>query len=175
MPALTHVEPLTFLFADDGLIPNNPKLPMLVYRGAFDLDGERTPETAFEKTFGNNGWGDMWRYGIYPYPHFHSAIHEVLGVARGHAKLRFGGDKGEVLEVVPGDVALLPAGTGHQCLWSSETFCVVGAYPPSGHYDLCRASKAEHDKALQSIPQTPAPETDPIYGKDGPALRLWHA
>lgn len=175
MPAVKRVEPVTFQFADDGVIPNNPKLPFLVYRGVLDLDGERAPEEAFEKMFKKNGWGDMWRYGIYPYAHFHSSIHEVLGVARGAAKVRFGGDKGEVLELAPGDVALLPAGTGHQCLWSSPAFCVVGAYPPNGHYDLCRASKAEHDKALLSIPQTPLPPTDPVYGNEGPALRLWHA
>ncbi|HZP79146.1 MAG TPA: hypothetical protein VFB45_23625 [Pseudolabrys sp.] len=175
MPATIPVEPLTLLFADDGLIPNNPTLPMLVYRHAFDFAQERAPEERIEKTFGDNGWGDMWRYGIYPYVHFHSAIHEVLGVARGRAKVRFGGNNGEVLELEPGDVALLPAGTGHQCLWSSPEFCVVGAYPKQGRYDLCRASEAEHDKALRSIPETPLPDSDPLYGEHGPAMRLWHA
>jgi uncharacterized protein YjlB len=175
MRAVQSVEPLTFLFADDGVIPNNPTLPMLVYRGAFDLACERAAEETIEHAFGANGWGNMWRYGVYPFPHYHSTIHEVLGVARGNAKIRFGGERGEVLELAAGDVALLPAGTGHQCLASSAEFCVVGAYPPSGRYDLCRGSQAEHDKALVSIPATPLPESDPLYGANGPAMRLWHA
>ena len=37
----------------------------------------------------------MWRNGIYPYVHYHSMIHEALGVARGRAKVRFGGDNGQ--------------------------------------------------------------------------------
>ncbi|TGR60129.1 cupin, partial [bacterium M00.F.Ca.ET.194.01.1.1] len=28
------LEPLTFRFADDGLVPNHPRWPMLVYPGA---------------------------------------------------------------------------------------------------------------------------------------------
>ena len=34
-------EPATFLFEDDGSIPNNPKLPLLFYTGAFDPDAVR--------------------------------------------------------------------------------------------------------------------------------------
>jgi uncharacterized protein YjlB len=41
--------------------------------------------------------------------------------------VRFGGDKGEVLEITAGDVAILPAGTGHQCISSSSDFSGVGA------------------------------------------------
>ena len=33
---------------------------------------------------------------------------------------------------------------------------VIGAYPPSGKYNLCRGSKAEHAKALVSIPESAA-------------------
>jgi uncharacterized protein YjlB len=50
---------------------------------------------------------------------------------------------------------------------------VVGAYPKSGKYDLCRGSKAERAKALTSIPKVPLPDTDPVHGKDGPLNRLW--
>ena len=47
-------KPLTFVFADDGLIPNNP-LPFLVYKGAVDVAGGH-PEATIEKLFGSNGW-----------------------------------------------------------------------------------------------------------------------
>src|SRR5438046_5424417 len=81
-------EPLALRFRDDGTIPNNPHLPFLVYRGAIVLEGQASPEHVIESTFGANGWGDMWRDGIFPYVHYHSMIHEALGIARGRAKVR---------------------------------------------------------------------------------------
>ena len=50
---------------------------------------------------------------------------------------------------------------------------VIGAYPKGGRYDLCRGSKAEHAKAVETIPRVPLPETDPVFGKNGPLIRLW--
>lgn len=173
MSTRTVVSPATFVFADDGVIPNNP-LPFLVYRGAFDTERTGDLAAAIEQTFAENGWGHgMWRNGIYPFVHYHARIHEVLGIARGHARVRFGGDKGEVLEVAAGDVAVLPAGTGHQRLSVSTDLLVIGAYPPDGQYDLCRGAAAEHERALTTIPKVPLPETDPLFGDDGPLTRLW--
>ena len=169
----TKPKPLTLRFSDDGAVPNNPTLPLVVYRDAIAVAGARDPEAKMEKVFKTNGWGDMWRNGIFPYAHYHSMIHEVLGIARVRAKVRFGGDGGEELDVGPGDVAILPAGTGHHGLWTSSDLVVIGAYPPSGRYDLCRASAAEHAWALKTIPLVPLPERDPVYGKDGPLLALW--
>jgi uncharacterized protein YjlB len=166
-------EPLAFMFADDGVIPNNPKLPFLHYRAALDLSGTPDPEDVIEKIFKRNGWGDLWRNGIFPYVHYHSMIHEGMGIARGRAKVRFGGDQGQEVDLMPGDVAILPAGTGHQCLWASPDLQVIGTYPKTGKYDLCRGSKAEYAKAVVSIPKVPLPDTDPVYGADGPLLQLW--
>jgi uncharacterized protein YjlB len=173
MPKRT--EPETFLFADDGSVPNNPRLPFLVYRRVIDLIGARDPEPLVEKVFRVNGWGDNWRNGIYPYVHYHSMIHEGMGIARGRAKVRFGGNKGGEFEIGQGDVCVLPAGTGHQCLWASPDLMVIGAYPKGGKFDICRGSKAEHAKALQTIPNVPLPDTDPVFGKQGPLRRLWQA
>jgi hypothetical protein len=50
---------------------------------------------------------------------------------------------------------------------------VVGAYPPSGTYDECRGSPAEHAQALQTIPDVALPRKDPVYGSEGPLLKLW--
>ena len=166
------LEPLTFRFADDGAVPNNP-LPFLVYKGAFDA-GVRDPAAQIERTFEKNDWGNgMWRNGIYPFVHYHSQIHEVLGIAAGTARVRFGGNNGEELDVEAGDVAVLPAGTGHQRLSATPDLLVIGAYPPSGHYDLCRGTTAEHARALATIPRVPLPATDPLFGADGPLTRLW--
>jgi uncharacterized protein YjlB len=167
--------PVTHTFADDGRIPNNPHLPFVLYRGGIDLTGSPDPEDVIEKTFAANGWGDMWRNGIYPYVHYHSMIHEALAIARGRATVRFGGEKGEEIEVVPGDVVVLPAGTGHQCLHQTPTLVVIGAYPPSGKYNLCRGSKAEHAKALATILKVPLPASDPVFGAHGPLVTLWRA
>jgi uncharacterized protein YjlB len=164
-------KPLTFVFVDDGLIPNNP-MPFLVYKGAVDVDKDH-PEKTIEGLFGANGWGAMWRNGVYDFAHYHATVHEVLGIARGHAKVRFGGERGKVLEIAAGDVAILPAGTGHQCISSSSDFSVVGAYPPGPAMDLVRPSKEAHAKALKSIPKVAVPKTDPVLGADGPLVKLW--
>ena len=173
MTITKQFEPESYMFTDDGSVPNNARLPFLVYRGVIDLIGTPNPEDAIEKVFRKNGWIDLWRNGISPYVHYHSMIHESMGIARGRAKVRFGGAKGEELEISAGDFAILPAGTGHQCLWASPDLVVIGAYPKGGRFDLCRGSKAEREKALTTIPKVPMPETDPIYGKSGPLLTLW--
>ena len=165
------IEPLTFVFADDGLVPNNP-MPFLVYQSAVDVANAH-PEKTIEGLFGANGWGGMWRNGVYDFLHYHATVHEALGVARGHARVRFGGDQGREFDIAAGDVAILPAGTGHQCISASPDFCVVGAYPPGPPMDLVRPSKEAHAKALKTIPQVKVPKTDPVRGADGPLVRLW--
>lgn len=161
-----------FRFKDDGQTPNNP-LPLILYRSPVDLAVATDPAALFEQLFAANGWRDSWRNGIYDYLHWHSRIHEVLGVARGEARVRFGGDHGRVVTIKRGDVAILPAGTGHHCLGASADFLVVGAYPPAGTYDECRGSPAEHARALVTIPRVARPNKDPVYGADGPLLALW--
>jgi len=170
---MAMTKPLTFLFKDDGKVPNNPALPALVYKGAIQLGGNAA--AAIEKLFTDNGWGHgQWRDGIFPYVHYHSMIHEALGVARGLARVQLGGASGETVEVGAGDVLVLPAGTGHQRLMGSDDFLVVGAYPPQGTYNLCRGDNpADRDKALATIPGVPVPDSDPVAGKDGPLTKLW--
>ena len=167
-------KPQTFRFKDDGIIPNHPRWPMVLYRGAVRLDKQFDPASVFEALFERNGWGDSWRDGIYDYVHYHSRIHEVLGIARGRVKVQFGGLKGRTLALKAGDVAILPAGIGHQCLSASDDFLVIGAYPPTGTYDECTRSQ-DHKAALKTIPKVPRPRKDPLYGGDGPLLKLWRA
>jgi uncharacterized protein YjlB len=126
----------------------------------------------FEELFDSHGRGSSWRDGVYSYVHYHSRIHEVLGIARGSGRVQFGGKKGRALTLKAGDVAILPAGTGRQCLNASEDFLVVGAYPASGAYDEC-TSLEDRKKALPAIPRVTRPRKDPVYGKDGPLMGIW--
>ncbi len=175
MTSIAATKPLTFLFADDGLVPNNPKLPAIVYKAALDLTKSMAPAAEIEDLFKANGWGrDMWRNGIYPFVHYHAAIHEVLGIARGSARVQLGGHRGETVEFKAGDIAVLPAGTGHQRLTGSDDFLVIGGYPPDGTYNLCRGDNpADRDKSLTTIPKVPIPDSDPVEGKDGALTSLW--
>jgi uncharacterized protein YjlB len=168
---MEKTKPLTFVFEDDGLVPNN-QLPFIIYKRVIDVDNAR-PERTIEDVFASHGWGGMWRNGIYDYLHYHATAHEVLGIARGQARVRFGGDHGKVLEVTAGDVAILPAGTGHQCLFATRDLSVVGAYPPGQSMEITRPTPDNHAKALKTIPGVAVPETDPIMGEDGPLVRLW--
>ena len=167
------IEPVPIVFADDGLVPNNP-MPFLVYKDAIVVGGAE-PERTIEMLFAQNGWGDMWRNGVYDFPHYHATVHEVLGIARGHARVRFGGDHGSELDISAGDVAVLPAGTGHQRISASADLSVVGAYPPGPKMQVTRPSPENHAKALKTIPRVPLPNTDPVMGADGPLVRLWRA
>jgi uncharacterized protein YjlB len=167
----TDMQPLTLVFEDDGLVPNNP-MPFLVYKGAVDVANAH-PEKTIEGLFGANGWGDMWRNGVYDYLHYHATVHEALGIARGHARVRFGGDAGKEFEIAAGDVAILPAGTGHQCLSASDDFSVVGAYPPGARMHVTRPTPENYRKALKTIPEVKLPNSDPVMGEDGPLVQLW--
>ena len=171
---MASARPLTFLFKDDGAVPNNP-LPALVYKGALELSDERDPARAIEALFAHNNWGHgQWRDGIYPFTHYHSMIHEALGIARGRASVRLGGDNGATLALAAGDVAVLPAGTGHQRLSDGAGLLVIGAYPPEGTYNLCRGDNpADRAQALTTIPKVPVPKNDPVHGARGGLVDIW--
>lgn len=168
---LDDIKPLTFAFTDDGIVPNN-RLPLVIYRKAIDVGGV-DPEAAIERVFGENGWGDMWRNGIFDYQHYHATVHEALGIARGAARVLFGGERGDAIDLLPGDVAILPAGTGHRKLFANHDFRCVGAYPPGAKMQVTLPTPANYRKALLTIPKVPRPDTDPVYGGYGALVRLW--
>ncbi|MER8409590.1 cupin [Mesorhizobium sp. M1307] len=145
-------KPFEFRFKDDGLVPNHPFWPFVVYRGAVRSVEQFDSAAVLEELFEANGWSSCWRDGIYRYVHNQSRKNEVLGVARGTGKVRFGGNRGRTLSLKAGNVAVLPAGTSHQCLSESGGFLVVGVYPASGAYDECTTAQ-EHERALRTIPK----------------------
>lgn len=159
--------PQSFRFEDDGSIPNSP-LPVLVYQGV----PQACEAGSCERLFAGNGWLGAWRDGIYPFHHFHSTAHEVLGVVAGSATVTFGGPGGHTFAVRQGDVLVLPAGTGHRRL-ESAGLLVVGAYPDGMDWDLRRGDLAEHDAAARRIEAVPLPSADPVQGASGPLRTLW--
>ncbi|HLA44377.1 MAG TPA: cupin domain-containing protein [Aggregatilineales bacterium] len=162
----------TFYFDDDGRIPNNPELPLLVYTNVLPPSNDLT--AACQMLFQRNNWGGMWVYGVYPYHHYHSNAHEVLGVVRGDASIQFGGEQGEVLHVKAGDVVIIPAGVGHCNQGHSSNFRVVGAYPPGQEdYDMCLGNPEERPQKLDNIRQVAMPPTDPVFGSSGGLLEKW--
>lgn len=162
------------MFRDDGTFPNNEKLPLVLYRGAIKLS-ERDQASIVEEIFYAHGWGDSWRNGVYSYHHYHSTAHEVLGVFRGLATVRLGGDdNGQTFSVQAGDVIIIPAGVAHKNLESGSDFQVVGAYPTSQKWDMNYGKPGERPQADSNIAQVPVPTADPVYGFDGPLTEYWH-
>ncbi|RAX37503.1 cupin domain-containing protein [Rhizobium tropici] len=149
-------------------VPNNQRFPVIVYRGA--LAGRNRAE-GFEQLFRANGWGGLWRNGVYDFHHYHSTAHEILGIAEGQARLMIGGPGGKDIEVKAGDALLLPAGTGHCRLEASGDFLVIGGYPPDQEADLCREIPSAEQKAR--IEKLGVPATDPLKGKAGGLRSLW--
>jgi len=164
---------VAYLFADDATIPNHPTWPMLIYKSAFaDVSVDRA--IAIESVFQDHGWTNSWRNGIYSFPHYHITAHEVLGIAMGSATIRFGGELGGIFEIKAGDVALLPAGTGHQNLGSSSDLLVIGAYPSDcSNWDLCRGGSSDRSTELDNIKAVPLPPFDPVLGNLGGIIEYW--
>lgn len=171
---MPFTKPQLYRFDDDGQTPNNPRLPLLLYRGVVE-NGGHDPAAAYETMFEGHGWGDSWRNGIFPFLHFHAAAHEVLGIARGSAEVQFGGDSGQTLKVEAGDVVVLPAGTGHRRLSASPDLLVVGAYPAGSDYGQHRPGQIDLHQAQAPIARVPLPDQDPVYGEKGPLIEAWRA
>jgi uncharacterized protein YjlB len=168
-------KPSVCTFADDGVVPNNSRFPLIIYRGVVSMRSQRIdPAVAIDRLFEINNWSRSWRDTVYDFLHYHSRIHEVMGVARGSAVMEFGGIKGRRLRLKAGDVAILPAGTGHRLLEASRNFLVVGAYPKAGTYDECTDIR-DRPEAARRVKKTGKPDTDPVFGKTGPLTKLWRS
>jgi uncharacterized protein YjlB len=163
---------MTHQLTDGGGIPNN-RLPLLLYRGVLPLTNGAALPASVQDLFQRNEWSGAWVNGIFDYDHYHSTAHETLGCFSGTARVRFGGDKGVVVDFEAGDVVVIPAGVGHKNLGSSPDFGVVGAYPVGQENDLCHGKEGERPEADRAIARVPLPAADPVYGRGGPLHSYW--
>ncbi len=169
--ALLEVE--KHLLLDDGLVPNNPRFPLIVYRRAFAFclnqqaatPREQSAEALIDGHFAANGWSNSWVNGIYPFHHYHATAHEVLGIARGWAEVQFGGPKGPRVAIEAGDAVLIPAGVGHCRIDGGDDLSVVGAYPGGVDWDLRRATPADRLASHPLIARVPLWPIDPVTGR----------
>lgn len=157
---------------DDGVFPNNERLPLLVLESALELP-EQNPAAAIEALFRANRWVKSWRDGVYGFHHYHSTAHEVLGVCGGTAKVQFGGEQGIVLSIGRGDVVIIPAGVAHKNLGASPDFWAVGAYPQGQMWDMNFGRQGERPRADENIARVPLPQADPVYAAAGPLMDHW--
>ena len=171
-PAMSQLE--THQFSDGGEIPNNPTLPLLIYKGVVAAREEVAAEL-IEALYAKNEWRAAWRYGMYSFPHYHSTAHEVLGVYRGHALIRLGHTVGISAHVEAGDVIVIPAGVGHQNLGSSPDFHVVGGYPIGQSADLLRGIPARGRPPTIEFSLFPCQRLIRWRGVSGPLVKLWSA
>ncbi len=163
----------TFWLHDDGAFPNS-SWPALVYRRAFELEQVADPGLAIERVLEKNDWPSQWRDGVYPYRHYHSTAHEVLGCFAGSARVELGGPGGLVVALSRGEVLVIPAGVSHRRVAASSDFAVVGGYPKGQRYDMNYGRPGERPSADDRLAKVAFPSADPVYGDTGPLLRLWH-
>ena len=156
---------LIFL-SDGGAIPNNPRLPVLLHRGAVPAGD---PDAA-EALFRAHGWRPAWRNGIHDWHHYHSNAHEALAIVAGAVRVQLGGEAGVRLDLKAGDVVVLPAGTGHRNLGAGSRLLVVVAYADgSAPPDQLRGAPEEAERARHAIAAPPDPARDPVTGAAYPS------
>lgn len=162
-----------FILTDDGVFPNNRRLPLLVYKKVLNPEAsDLIPQV--QALLAENGWGGAWVNSIFDYHHYHSTAHEVLAICGGQADVRFGGEHGITLTLAAGDVVVIPAGVAHKSLGARVDFLVVGGYPQGQEdYDMCRGKHDERPETDKNIVSVPTPPSDPLYGPEGPLTEHW--
>ncbi|KAK4085499.1 uncharacterized protein Triagg1_489 [Trichoderma aggressivum f. europaeum] len=100
------------------------------------------------------------------------------GIFQGRSTLLLGkindGD-GVQVDVKTGDVIVLPAGTAHSSLRSSDDYRYIGVYPKECPKWTNEMGKRPPASFAQTIGAVATPQADPVYGKQGPVVSLWNA
>jgi len=166
-------QPEQYLIGEDGIFPNSI-LPVLYYPNALQLP-LLFSAMHVKNIFAKNGWSNDWRSGIFTYHHYHSVVHEALGIIRGGTILQLGGDNGIKLPVKKGDVLVIPAGVAHRNLGNEKDVIAVGAYPGGKDYDMNYGKPGERPATDNNIKKVPVPSTDPLLGDKNGVPKIWKA
>ncbi|PSN60161.1 hypothetical protein BS50DRAFT_210709 [Corynespora cassiicola Philippines] len=158
-------------------VPNNP-LPALIYRDVLpkSLDPEQIKDLCEA-----NGWEKRGEWGAITTAHFHPNTHECYAIWRGKSRLVLGRPKGDdsddgaEIDVSAGDVVVVPAGVSHRSLTSSDGYRYIGVYPkaaPKWRNIFCKGEEPI-EKLEEEISKVGLPDSDPVYGLDGPLPQIW--
>lgn len=134
-------------------------------------------------------------YGSLTYPHYHPNVHETYAVIAGSSTLCLGQDvrldqlvaansNGEqfvVVELVAGDVIVIPAGVAHCSKVYSPTYRYLASYPKEGeNWKLVtdkHVNRVEHYDNLKDVETSRKvlmPSADPVFGLDrGGLCDIW--
>ncbi|KAL6695032.1 hypothetical protein J3F84DRAFT_399904 [Trichoderma pleuroticola] len=100
------------------------------------------------------------------------------GIFQGHSTLLLGkirDGNGIQVDVKTGDVIILPAGTAHSSLRSSDDYRYIGVYPKECPKWTNEMGQRPPASFVQTIGAVATPQADPVYGKQGPLVSLWNA
>lgn len=155
-PMRQQEETIRLSLADDGVFPNNAKVPLVLQRQIVSsASGSSATADALDAIFLANGWHPQWQGSLYAIHHYHATTHEAIGVIRGEAIIQFGGPHGSEIVVSAGDAIMIPAGVAHCLKTSKNGFQVLGAYPPGCSPDMCFGEPGERPDADDAIRKAP--------------------
>ncbi|MSU88250.1 cupin [Rhodobacteraceae bacterium 2CG4] len=159
-------------FAQNGSVPNNPSLPVMLLRGAFTPGADCAQ---IRHRFARNGWGGAWAWRIFDHHHYHLSAHEALVVRSGAADLLLGGPGQQAVHLKAGDALVLPAGTGRCRIAATGDFQVCGAYAPGQDRSevVAACGQVPRPGDRDTISSLRVPAIDPLFGADGPLAQHW--
>jgi uncharacterized protein YjlB len=150
----------------------NSKFPVLHYKGILEVP-LLFPAKYVSDLFERHNWSNSWDAGIFDYHHYHSNVHEALGVYAGSTTVILGGEGGVEVKLEKGDVLIIPAGVAHKNMGDENAISCVGAYPYGQDYDMNYGKPEERERAAEKLIKTPIPDTDPVRGTDGGVPDIW--
>lgn len=157
----------------------NSQFPVLVYRNVLPTPVDEESTSEFLQ---RNQWEKKGTWGAIMAKHFHPNTHECYGIFQGSSELVFGeGGADEVgtgvrCTVSAGDVVVVPAGVAHASVTSADDYKYIGVYPegsPKWRSEYGKRAVEDDDPLLNEIGAVPVPVCDPVYGHQGPAVKIW--